>query len=48
MVDDVCCDIDGIIQADLCERLFFEMLKDDPDESELNRIWSDLDALEPL
>jgi len=46
MDENVCCDIDEMIRVDLCDRILSEMLRDDPDESEIARLWSDLDELD--
>ena len=45
MDDDICFDFDEIIRKDLCDRVLSEMIKDDPDEKEIYRLWSDLDHL---
>jgi len=45
MDDDICFDFDEIIRKDLCDRVLSEMIKDDPDEKEIYRLWSDLDDL---
>ena len=38
-------DSDGIVRKDLCERLLSGLLRDDPDQNMITRLWDDFEDL---